>query len=477
MKKIILTSIFLFASVFSVVKASPFDFYAMQRNSLDTGNMITLVPSSGVNTIVGLKGSTKLAVPYYFGTHLSVDGSGNINVDLTGQSQSNITNLVSDLAAKFILPGSGTTSQYLDGTGALQTAKTLLSQFTNDPGFITSVPAQSFASLTGKPTTLSGYGITDAYPLTGNPSGFLTSSSTIPYTSLSGTPSIPTLLSQLTNDTGFITSAAIAGKVDTTTTVNGHALSSNVIVTKSDVSLGNADNTSDANKPVSTATQTALNLKADTSSLGTAAAQNSTAFATAAQGTKADTALQNVTGLVTAGTGTTVTGSGTSGAPYVVNASNAGTVTSIICGTGLTGGTITSTGTCAAIARSWNNTPGRSIVTGTGATGFQVSSTRDSSINYSVTVSTTATIGTPSAGSISLEIASTNSATPSDWLPIGAVCGNSQNITLAALLSSVQAVTCQISTNLPAGWYVKIRSVTVSGSPIYTYLSGQEMLF
>lgn len=36
-------------------------------------------------------------------------------------------------------------------------------------------------------------------------------------------------------------------------------------VTKSDVGLGNVDNTSDANKPVSTATQTALNLKQDKS--------------------------------------------------------------------------------------------------------------------------------------------------------------------------------------------------------------------
>lgn len=33
----------------------------------------------------------------------------------------------------------------------------------------------TFAELLSKPTTLSGYGITDAYPLTGNPSGFLTS--------------------------------------------------------------------------------------------------------------------------------------------------------------------------------------------------------------------------------------------------------------------------------------------------------------
>lgn len=55
---------------------------------------------------------------------------------------------------------------------------------------------------------------------------------------------------------------ALAGKVPTSRTVNGHALSANVTVTKGDVGLGNVDNTSDANKPVSTAQQTALDLKA-----------------------------------------------------------------------------------------------------------------------------------------------------------------------------------------------------------------------
>lgn len=56
---------------------------------------------------------------------------------------------------------------------------------------------------------------------------------------------------------------ALAGKVGTGTTVNGHALSGNVTVTKGDIGLGNVDNTSDANKPVSTAQQTALDAKAD----------------------------------------------------------------------------------------------------------------------------------------------------------------------------------------------------------------------
>lgn len=72
-------------------------------------------------------------------------------------------------------------------------------------------------------------------------------------------------------------------------------------VTKAQVGLGNVDNTSDADKPISTATQNALDLKANIADLGTAAYTDSTDYATAAQGTKADSALQpgdNVSELV-----------------------------------------------------------------------------------------------------------------------------------------------------------------------------------
>ncbi len=49
--------------------------------------------------------------------------------------------------------------------------------------------------------------------------------------------------------------------VPNTRTINGYPLTSNITLNKSDVGLGNVDNTSDANKPISTATQTALDGK------------------------------------------------------------------------------------------------------------------------------------------------------------------------------------------------------------------------
>ena len=58
----------------------------------------------------------------------------------------------------------------------------------NIPNWLTTVPAQTFASITGKPTTVAGYGITDAYPLSGNPSNFLTSVPAQTFASITGKP-------------------------------------------------------------------------------------------------------------------------------------------------------------------------------------------------------------------------------------------------------------------------------------------------
>jgi hypothetical protein len=65
--------------------------------------------------------------------------------------------------------------------------------------------------------------------------------------------------------------------VPATRTVNGHPLSANVAITKADVGLPLADNTSDADKPVSTAQQAALDSKAAAADLTTEASTRAAA--------------------------------------------------------------------------------------------------------------------------------------------------------------------------------------------------------
>ena len=77
--------------------------------------------------------------------------------------------------------------------------------------------------------------------------------------------------SDINKPISIATQTALDNKVSTSTTVNGHALSGNITVTASDIGLSNVDNTSDVNKPISTATQTALDLKANQSTTYTKA--------------------------------------------------------------------------------------------------------------------------------------------------------------------------------------------------------------
>lgn len=85
-------------------------------------------------------------------------------------------------------------------------------------------------------------------------SGLATVATTGAYSSLSGLPTIPTNTNQLTNGSGFIT--AVQAPVQSVQGFTG-----SVVLTKTDIGLGNVDNTSDINKPVSTAQQTAIDAK------------------------------------------------------------------------------------------------------------------------------------------------------------------------------------------------------------------------
>ncbi|QAU06567.1 hypothetical protein SEA_WILLIAMBOONE_58 [Gordonia phage WilliamBoone] len=95
-----------------------------------------------------------------------------------------------------------------------------------------------------------------------------------------------------TGDYAIYNSSGVWEKSDTTDAVASVAGKTGVVtLTKADVGLGNVDNTSDANKPVSTATQTALNGKADWTHPHTASEINSGTFDAARIPTIAKTKL------------------------------------------------------------------------------------------------------------------------------------------------------------------------------------------
>jgi stage V sporulation protein SpoVS/hydrogenase maturation factor len=98
---------------------------------------------------------------------------------------------------------------------------------------------------------------------------------------------------------------------DAVSSVNGYT--GTVVLAKGDVGLGNVDNTSDLNKPISTATQTALNLKADSSA-----------------------AISQLTGEVTAGPG---------GGSQAATLSNAAVINKVLTGFAETFGTVTAADT------------------------------------------------------------------------------------------------------------------------------------
>lgn len=139
---------------------------------------------------------------------------------------------------------------------------------------------------------------------------------------LTGIPTAPTAAAA-TNTTQIATTAHVFAERTNTKTLTNTTLTSPVITTptgivKGDVGLGNVDNTSDANKPVSTATSTALALKANLASptftgtptlpTGTIAVTQSagnsttavatTAFVTTADNLKANIASPTFTGTV-----------------------------------------------------------------------------------------------------------------------------------------------------------------------------------
>ena len=134
------------------------------------------------------------------GTLPALDGSALTN--LPAQAFASITGKPTTLAGYGITDGTSNASPTF--TGAVDFTGATSVDFTGatitGTSFLTSVPAQSFASLTGKPTTIAGYGITDAFDGA--------------FGSLSGTPT--TLAGFGITDAATLNNMAPTGAVDFT---------------------------------------------------------------------------------------------------------------------------------------------------------------------------------------------------------------------------------------------------------------------
>lgn len=105
---------------------------------------------------------------------------------------------------------------------------------------------------------------------------------------------------------------------------------------------------------------------------------------------------------------------------------------------------------------------------------FQISSTRDSNVNYSVDVATTATLLGGQTGTVYLEISL--SSTFASGIQELARFVNGNTVSLAIAITVNQNVTGTMSGYVPAGYYVRLRTENTTGSPSFTYRSGQEIL-
>lgn len=196
----------------------------------------------------------------------------------------------------------------------------------------------------------------------------------------------------------------------------------------------------------------------------------------------------SLTTIGTSGAATYNSGTGVLNIPAY--AGNVGTVTSVTAGSGLSGGAITGAGTISmpAIGTSGSysgvstDSQGRvsagtnrsqSAVSRTLNAAYQISATRDVMAFYSVQITVTASISGGQNGEVVLEMSTDN--TFATGVQTVAVAGVGQTYTLAVALQGVQPQTTQLAGYIPAGYYARLRTVSVTGTPTFVLRAAQEV--
>lgn len=118
--------------------------------------------------------------------------------------------------------------------------------------------------------------------------------------------------------------------------------------------------------------------------------------------------------------------------------------------------------------RTFNN-PSRSL-----NSAFQVSTTQDASVSYTVNIAATLSLTTGATGTVVLEYADDSGITTNVVTVQTSINGNTG--TLALGLGLTQTGTASLSGVVPAGKYVRVRTVNTTGSPSFTMANAQEVL-
>lgn len=103
---------------------------------------------------------------------------------------------------------------------------------------------------------------------------------------------------------------------------------------------------------------------------------------------------------------------------------------------------------------------------------FIVSSNTDSIVKYSVDVASSLSLSGGTIGCVLLEVSTNNST----WTFLdGGINANVGGLTIG--LNTVQTNTISIGGGIPAGYWVRVKTTNIVGSPLYFFRSGNEVWF
>lgn len=107
-------------------------------------------------------------------------------------------------------------------------------------------------------------------------------------------------------------------------------------------------------------------------------------------------------------------------------------------------------------------------------TAFQVSATRAAFVSYTVDIASTLSLLAGDTGTVILEYADDSGFTTNVVTVQSAANGNTGALTIG--LNLTQVSTASLTGIVPAGKYIRLRTVNTAGSPTFTYRAQQEVL-